>query len=144
MNKEITILTQVTSQNSPEYESYAFMMQLAGLNPYSPYAATSFDTTMLVALALQHRRMLLDEKTALETEISLSDSLRWVANPPGYKIYPGDWDLAVKMLLAGMDIDYEGASGNLNFDQHGDVTGMYALNQVSPNNTWIVNPIGNP
>ena len=144
MNKEITILTQVTSQNSPEYESYAFMMQLAGLNPYSPYAATSFDTTMLVALALQHRRMLLDEKTALETEISLSDSLRWVANPPGYKIYPGDWDLAVQMLLAGMDIDYEGASGSLNFDQHGDVTGMYALNQVSPNNTWIVNPIGNP
>jgi branched-chain amino acid transport system substrate-binding protein len=144
MNKEITILTQVTSQNSPEYESYAFMMQLAGLNPHSPYAATSFDTTMLVALALQHHRIVLNENTALETEISLSDSLRWVASPPGYKIYPGDWDLAVKMLLAGMDIDYEGASGSLNFDQHGDVTGMYALNQVSPNNTWIVNPIGNP
>ena len=144
MNKEITILTQVTSQNSPEYESYAFMMQLAGLNPYSPYAATSFDTMMLVALALQHRRMLVDTKTVSEKEISLSDSLRWVASPPGYKIYPGDWDLAVKMLLAGMDIDYEGASGSLNFDQHGDVTGMYALNQVSPNNTWIVNPIGNP
>ena len=144
MHEEITIMTQVTSQNSPEYESYAFMMQLAGLNPYSPYAATSFDTTMLVALALQHRSVLLDEKTAPETEISLSDSLRSVANPPGYKIYPGDWDLAVQMLLAGMDIDYEGASGSLNFDQHGDVTGMYALNQVSPNNTWIVNPIGNP
>ena len=144
MHEEITILTQVTSQNSPEYESYAFMMQLAGLNPHSPYAATSFDTTMLVALALQHRRILLNENTALETEISLSDSLRWVANPPGYKIYPGDWDLAVKMLLGGMDIDYEGASGSLNFDQHGDVTSMYALNQVSPNNTWIVNPIGSP
>ena len=144
MHEEFTILSQVILQNSPEYESYAFMMQLAGLNPYSPYAATSFDTMMLVALALQHRRMLVDTKTVSEKEISLSDSLRWIANPPGYKIYPGDWDLAVKLLLAGMDIDYEGATGTLNFDQQGDVIGTYALSQVSPNNTWIVNPIGSP
>ena len=99
---------------------------------------------MLVALALQHRRMLVDTKTVSEKEISLSDSLRWIANPPGYKIYPGDWDLAVKLLLAGMDIDYEGATGTLNFDQQGDVIGTYALSQVSPNNTWIVNPMGSP
>tara|TARA_B100001142_G_scaffold319178_2_gene362330 strand:+ start:216 stop:1568 length:1353 start_codon:yes stop_codon:yes gene_type:complete len=144
IHEEFTILSQVILQNSPEYESYAFMMQLAGLNPYSPYAATSFDTMMLVALALQHRRMLVDTKTVSEKEISLSDSLRWIANPPGYKIYPGDWDLAVKLLLAGMDIDYEGATGTLNFDQQGDVIGTYALSQVSPNNTWIVNPIGSP
>jgi len=134
-NNEISIIAQATSQSSPEFQSYANIMLNAGVNPNSPYSAISFDTMMLVALALQ------DNSYNSKNDLSIVDSIFRVANPPGVKVGPGEWKSGQSLLLRGVDINYEGVSGPLNFDKFGDVEGLYSLNQVSFENTWIVMPI---
>ena len=76
-----------------------------------------------------------------KNELSIVDSILRVANPPGVKIGPGEWKSGQSLLLRGVDINYEGVSGPLNFDKFGDVEGLYSLNQVSSENTWVVVPI---
>jgi len=49
-----------------------------------------------------------------------------VANPPGEVILPGQWDKAVKLIAAGKEIQYKGASGSIDFDKAGDVSGTFA------------------
>ena len=134
-NNEVTIIAQASSQSSPEFQSYANILLNAGVDPNSPYAALSFDTTMLAVLALQHYFHNIDGNTFL------SDSLFAVANPPGIKVGPASWETARSLILRGVDINYNGVSGPLDFDSKGDVERLYSLNQVSEENTWIVEPI---
>jgi superfamily II RNA helicase len=47
--------------------------------------------------------------------------MRFVANPPGQKIYPGDFKKAFQLLKQGQTINYEGAAGSVDFDKNGDV-----------------------
>jgi branched-chain amino acid transport system substrate-binding protein len=53
---------------------------------------------------------------------SLRDYLRRVANPDGQIVLSGSTELkqAIKMLDVGLDINYKGASGNVDFDVNGD------------------------
>ncbi|MGN8159009.1 ABC transporter substrate-binding protein [Salinisphaera sp. SWV1] len=90
-----------------------------GQLPPQPYIDTAYDATYLLALAAE------DAKTTTDSK-AIKDHLRDVADPPGVKIYPGQWKKAVKLLQAGKKIDYVGAAGDENFDQHGDVAGSYA------------------
>ncbi len=132
LNKNTTIVAQATSQSSEEFQTYANIMLNAGVDPNSPYSAISFDTMMLAALALQHQAQ---NNIAKE---DLSKSLVSVANPPGIKMGPGSWEAARALLLRGVEINYEGVSGSLDFDINGDVEGMYSLNQVTDDNLWSV------
>jgi hypothetical protein len=45
-----------------------------------------------------------------------------VANPPGTFVGPGEFEKAFELLKAGKPINYEGASGSVDFDVNGDVT----------------------
>ena len=132
LNKNTTIVAQATSQSSEEFQTYANIMLNAGVDPNSPYSAISFDTMMLAALALQHQT-----HNNISKE-DLSKSLVSVANPPGIKMGPGSWEAARALLLRGVEINYEGVSGSLDFDINGDVEGMYSLNQVTDDNLWSV------
>lgn len=87
--------------------------------PPQPYIDTAYDATYILALAA--------EKAGDTTDgTKIRDAIRDVANPPGTKIYPGQWAKAVKLIKAGKDIDWVGAAGEENFDKNGDVTGTYA------------------
>ena len=55
------------------------------------------------------------------TAPNIRDQLRAVANPPGTFIGPNEFELAFNMLESGKPINYEGASGTIDFDQNGDV-----------------------
>ena len=134
-HEDFTIIAQASSQSSPEFQSYANILLNAGVDPNSPYAALSFDTTMLAALALQHYSYKSDQN------ITLADSLFNIANPPGVIVGPGSWEAARSLILRGVDINYNGVSGPLDFDSKGDVARLYALNKVSDENTWVVDPI---
>ena len=39
-------------------------------------------------------------------------------------------------IAAGKDINYEGASGNVDFDKNGDVGGIYGVNTVGDDGNW--------
>ncbi len=86
------------------------------LNPTATFAAQSYDATFLLALAI--------EKNGSAEREGLSKALRAVASAPGEVILPGEWQKAKALLKAGKEINYEGATGSLEFDKAGDVSGV--------------------
>jgi len=83
--------------------------------PGKPYYDTAYDAAMVIALAAQ--------KVGSTDSEAIRDNLRDVANAPGEVILPGEWEKAVALLADGQDINYEGASGSVDFDDNGDVPG---------------------
>ncbi len=53
------------------------------------------------------------------------DNLADVSGPEGTKYAYRDLAQAITDVIAGTDINYEGASGPINFDENGDPTGLY-------------------
>ena len=88
-----------------------------GEAPPKPYIDTSYDAVYALALAVQ--------KAGSVNGMDVRDALRDVANPPGKKVLPGEWSKAVELLKQGQDIDYVGASGSVDFDENGDVSGTF-------------------
>jgi branched-chain amino acid transport system substrate-binding protein len=83
--------------------------------PAVPYLRETNDAIYLIALAAE---------TAGSTDpTAIRDALREVANPPGTVVGPGPegWAAAVKSIDAGEDVNYEGAIGPADLDEHGDV-----------------------
>jgi ABC-type branched-subunit amino acid transport system substrate-binding protein len=83
--------------------------------PGKPYYDTAYDAAMVIALAAQ--------KAGSTDSEAIRDNLRDVASAPGEVILPGEWAKAVELLADGQDINYEGASGSVDFDENGDVPG---------------------
>ena len=79
----------------------------------------AFDAAMLIALAI--------EKADSEDPEAIRDALREVANPEGEVVGPHNLDRALELVRNGKDINYVGASGELDFDAHGDVSGTMEI-----------------
>jgi branched-chain amino acid transport system substrate-binding protein len=88
----------------------------------SAFTGTAYDATMLIGLAI--------EAAGSTDRAKISAALRKVASAPGEKIGPGEFAKAKELLAAGKDIDYEGATGSHEFDENGDVKGLYARYEV--------------
>jgi len=89
-----------------------------GERPPQPFIDTAYDAAFVIALAA--------EAAGSRDRSAIRDELRAVANAPGEEILPGQWSRAVELLEAGEDINYTGASGSIEFDDAGDVTGTFA------------------
>ncbi|MEO0913531.1 MAG: ABC transporter substrate-binding protein [Pseudomonadota bacterium] len=120
----------VTSANvrAPAYRAYEALATEAGLQPDAIFAANAYDAAFLTALAL--------EKNAADPTLTLPEAMRAVAGPPGEYVMPGEWALAKRLIAEGKDIDYDGAAGYHDFDTKGDVTGVYAVKWVNPDESW--------
>jgi len=89
-----------------------------GQVPPKPFIDTAYDAAYVIAMAAEAAKS--TDGTAVR------DQLRKVANPPGEVILPGQWAKAKKLIDAGKDVDYKGASGSIDFDKNGDVSGTFA------------------
>jgi ABC-type branched-subunit amino acid transport system substrate-binding protein len=88
-----------------------------GQVPPKPFIDTAYDAVYLLALAIQH---------AGETNgKAVKNALHEVANPPGVQVGPGEWSRALDALDNGKDVNYEGVAGALDFDNNGDVPGLF-------------------
>jgi branched-chain amino acid transport system substrate-binding protein len=119
-----------TKPSSPEIPGSAAFKSLAtaaGLDPTKIYAPEAYDAAFLLALAI--------EKNGAKRE-GLSAAVRAVATPPGEVILPGEWKKAKDIIDAGGDVNYEGASGSVDFDQNGDVAG-YILEETVKGGHWV-------
>jgi len=83
--------------------------------PDGVYVTNSYDSVFLLALAI--------EKSGQTGRDGIATALREVANAPGETILPGEWKKAKELIAAGTDINYQGASGEIEFDAKGDVAG---------------------
>lgn len=81
----------------------------------APYAAHGWDAAALLALSA--------EAAKANTGEGIKGKLRDVANAPGTEV--ADVCKGLELLRKGEDINYQGASGNVDIDASGDVVGVY-------------------
>ncbi len=87
-----------------------------GERPSLPYLREAYDALYVIALAAQ--------KANSVDSAEIRDALRDVSNAPGEVVNPGveGWESALALIAEGTEIDYQGASGALDFDENGDVS----------------------
>ena len=125
------MITQSASDpENTSYQIFAKAFEKTGMDPAAPYASHGYDATFLVALAI--------EKAGAADRSKLSAALREVANAPGEIIRPGEWAKAKALIAAGKDINYEGASGAVDFDANGDVAGFYSVNRPGDDGKYVM------
>lgn len=88
-----------------------------GKLPPLPYITNGYDGVAVIGLAAYACKA----KGLPLTSKNIRDQLRFVSNPPGEVIKPGEFKKAFQLLDKGKDINYEGASGSVDFDTNGDV-----------------------
>lgn len=84
------------------------------ITAYVPHA---WDAAALIALAA--------ESAKANTGEAIQSKLREVANAPGTEV--SDVCKALELVKKGEDINYQGASGNVDIDANGDVVGSYDI-----------------
>lgn len=84
------------------------------------FAANTFDAAILIAFAIQKAKSATDR-------IAIRDALREVSAPPGRPISPAEITEGLVELREGRDIDYKGASGNVDFQANGNVSSGFIV-----------------
>jgi neutral amino acid transport system substrate-binding protein len=90
--------------------------------PLGAFVPHSYDAAALVSIAA--------EAAKSPTGEAIKSKIRDIANPPGKEVT--DVCEALKLVKAGTDINYQGASGNVDLDEYGDVKGSYDVWTVEP------------
>ena len=85
------------------------------MDPAGAFVAQSYDATYVAALAIQ--------KAGQAEKAAIKAALRDVSAAPGEVIGPGEWAKAKSVLSGGGDVNYEGASGPIDFNAAGDARG---------------------
>lgn len=103
------------------------------LTPYIPH---NWDATVLMMLAA--------EASDANTGEGIKSKILDVANAPGTEV--SDACKAMELLRNGEEINFQGASGNVDIDENGDVVGSYDVWQVEEDGSLSVidkvNPVG--
>jgi branched-chain amino acid transport system substrate-binding protein len=120
------------SPTSAGIDAFNALAKAGGVDVASTYVPQSYDAAFIIALAL--------EKNGGKKE-GLSQAVRDVSSAPGEVILPGEWAKAVELIKAGTDINYEGASGPVEFDANGDVPGVAIEMTVKGGKFQEVGPI---
>ncbi len=85
--------------------------------PSVPFIANAYDAMAVIGLAAYAARV----KGLPLTPANIRDQLRAVSDPPGRFISAGNFQEAFALLDQGKAVNYEGASGSVDFDAKGDV-----------------------
>ena len=90
-----------------------------GRDTEATYVKETYDAAMAVMLAAEAAGSV--EGTAIRGK------LRDIASPPGEQVLPGpeSIDRALSLIAEGSDIDYEGASNSIEWDEYGDLKQGY-------------------
>ena len=114
------LLGTAPGTESPANEVFSGLYeQRFGQSPAQPFIAQGFDAFVLLALAI--------EQAGSEEGTDIKDALRTVANAPGEVVGPGDLERALQLIRDGQDINYEGAAGNQDMNEAGDVFGSFEI-----------------
>jgi len=75
------------------------------------------------------------EQAKSATGRAIADNIRSVANAPGVEV--SDLKEAMNLVKEGKDINFQGTSGDLTFDQYGDVSGSYTVWTIADNGSIV-------
>ena len=85
-----------------------------GAKPYTGFEGTAFDAANVAFLAAM--------RACSASPPKIRNNLIAISGPPGPKVTFTQMGRAIKLLLAGKDINYEGAFSPVDFDRHGDIS----------------------
>ena len=109
------------------YKRWLAMATAARIKADGPYVANAYDAAFMMALAI--------EAAGSPDKARIPAALRRIAGPQGTVIYPGEFAKAKALIKQGQRINYDGASGPVDFDAAGDITGRFSLNR-HVNGAW--------
>lgn len=87
-----------------------------------PAQAAYFYYDAMAVLALSIEQAWRDAGGAMPDGEQIRRAVPAVAGPPGEKVKWDELERALELIRAGQDVDYVGASGEIDFDANGDVT----------------------
>lgn len=88
----------------------------------TPFTANVYDSLFVIALAIQ--------AAGKATGPAIRGALRTIANPPGQAVGVDEFAKAKDLLGQGKAINYSGASGPVDFDEHGDVLAPVGIYEI--------------
>lgn len=98
----------------------AFLALMGERKPY-PFASQAYDQIQLVALAI--------EAAGAASGEAINRTMRQVSGPDGVAVV--NFEEGAKRLREGQRINYEGASGPIDFDEHGNISrGNFSVAKV--------------
>jgi len=107
---EIPVAEQFTSDFNQRFEPSTV-----------PYNREAYDAAVLIALAMRKTGPSFFDMSRAEQGRAIRDNLRAVANPPGVEVTYGELEKAFDLLTEGKDVNYQGVSGPIGFDENGDI-----------------------
>jgi neutral amino acid transport system substrate-binding protein len=110
------------AQESKALEAFSKNLKDKKNETLGAFTAHSYDAAALVAIA--------SEAAKDGTGAAIKAKMLEVANPPGVEV--SDVCEALKLAKTGTDLNYQGASGDVNLDEFGDVKGSYDVWEVKP------------
>jgi branched-chain amino acid transport system substrate-binding protein len=119
-----TFTTSASDPSTDAFSAWQALAEAAGVSPSDPFVPNSYDATFMMALAI--------EKVGSDDRDAVAAALREIASAPGEVILPGEWEKAKAILAAGD----EGAAGNQDFDENGDVAGLFSKSTVV-DGAWV-------
>jgi ABC-type branched-subunit amino acid transport system substrate-binding protein len=102
--------TTLAATNSGTFRNEFFKKY--GKYPISPYAERVYDIAYILALAM--------EASKSSYYVDIRNKLRNITEG-GMQVGPGDFAFAKGKIATSQNIYFEGASGKMNFDSHGDL-----------------------
>jgi branched-chain amino acid transport system substrate-binding protein len=92
--------------------AYKHLVKLMGEDKYYSFAAQAYDMIQLIALAI--------EAAGEKSGEAINQKMREISGPPG--VIVSSFVEGAEVLRRGEAINYEGASGPVDFDQNGNIT----------------------
>jgi branched-chain amino acid transport system substrate-binding protein len=116
----VIVFDSVPATGSDAFKAFDAGYRTATGNPGSSniYAAMCYDMVSVLALALQKAGPTADNAAIVQ-------AIPEVANPPGQSV--SSFAAGKKLLLAGQKINYDGASGPIDFNEQGDATPVFGV-----------------
>lgn len=106
-----------TAEGAPLKEFVRRYKARFGREP-SIFVENAYDSMYAAAIAMEI-------SGSSEAGPAIRDAMTKVSVPGGKKVHAGDWNAIRTAIRAGEAIDFEGASGNVDFDENGDVKPPY-------------------
>ncbi|WP_135465895.1 ABC transporter substrate-binding protein [Crenalkalicoccus roseus] len=121
--------TAAAPEQRRKYEE-AFRRANPNLDPGAAFVAQAYDAAYVIALAIQ--------RAGAPDRAAIRGALREVANAPGEVVGPGEFARARDLLAQGQAVNYEGASGPIEFNQQGDAQGRIEVWEVQDGRITVV------
>lgn len=124
--EQLARMTFVLATADTEREGYKRWLAMAAgakVKADGPYVAHAYDAAFMMALAI--------EAAGVADKAKVAAGLRAISGPKGTVIYPGEFAKARALLKQGGRINYDGASGPVDFDAAGDILGRASIHRYS-------------